>query len=41
MKEGSFDEGAHVLRAKIDMSSSPNMLDARPCYIQGFEKSTP
>ncbi|AUC16744.1 glutamine--tRNA ligase [Tenacibaculum sp. SZ-18] len=37
MKEGEFDEGAHVLRAKIDMAS-PNMLLRDPIMYRILKK---
>ena len=40
MKEGFFDEGTHVLRAKIDMSSS-NMLMRDPVIYRVLKKSHP
>ena len=40
MKEGSCDEGAHVLRAKINMSS-PNMLMRDPVIYRVLKKSHP
>jgi len=38
MKNGEFDEGAHVLRAKIDMSS-PNMLLRDPLMYRVLKKA--
>ncbi len=38
MKNGEFDEGAHVLRAKIDMTS-PNMLMRDPIMYRILKKS--
>ncbi len=38
MKEGEFDEGEHVLRAKIDMSS-PNMLMRDPIMYRVLKKA--
>jgi len=38
MKEGAFPEGAHVLRAKIDMSS-PNMLMRDPVMYRILHKA--
>ena len=38
MKEGEFDEGAHVLRAKIDMTS-PNMLLRDPIMYRILKKA--
>ena len=38
MKQGSFDEGTHVLRAKIDMSS-PNMLMRDPVMYRILKKA--
>jgi glutaminyl-tRNA synthetase len=38
MKEGEFDEGAHVLRAKIDMAS-PNMLLRDPIMYRILKKA--
>jgi len=38
MKNGDFDEGTHVLRAKIDMSS-PNMLMRDPVMYRVLKKS--
>ena len=38
MKNGAFDEGSHVLRAKIDMSS-PNMLMRDPILYRVLKKS--
>ncbi len=38
MKNGEFDEGSHVLRAKIDMSS-PNMLLRDPLMYRILKKS--
>ena len=38
MKQGEFDEGTHVLRAKIDMSS-PNMLMRDPIMYRILKKS--
>ena len=40
MKEGVFDEGTHVLRAKIDMNS-PNMLMRDPVIYRVLKKSHP
>ena len=40
MKEGIFDEGTHVLRAKIDMNS-PNMLMRDPIIYRVLKKSHP
>lgn len=40
MKEGEFDEGTHVLRAKIDMNS-PNMLMRDPVIYRVLKKSHP
>ena len=40
MKEGKHKEGAHVLRAKIDMSS-PNMLMRDPVIYRVLKKSHP
>ena len=40
MKDGAFDEGTHVLRAKIDMSS-PNMLMRDPVIYRVLKKSHP
>ena len=40
MKEGFFNEGTHVLRAKIDMSSS-NMLMRDPVIYRVLKKSHP
>ena len=40
MKEGVFDEGTHVLRAKIDMNS-PNMLMRDPVLYRVLKKSHP
>ena len=40
MKDGVFDEGTHVLRAKIDMSS-PNMLMRDPVIYRVLKKSHP
>ena len=40
MKEGIFDEGTHVLRAKIDMNS-PNMLMRDPVIYRVLKKSHP
>ena len=40
MKEGAFDEGTHVLRAKIDMNS-PNMLMRDPVIYRVLKKSHP
>ena len=40
MKEGVFDEGTHVLRAKIDMNS-PNMLMSDPVIYRVIKKSHP
>ena len=38
MKEGEFDEGSHVLRAKIDMTS-PNMLLRDPIMYRILKKA--
>ena len=38
MKNGDFDEGTHVLRAKIDMSSA-NMLMRDPVIYRVLKKS--
>ncbi|NVK52037.1 MAG: glutamine--tRNA ligase/YqeY domain fusion protein [Flavobacteriaceae bacterium] len=38
MKNGEFDEGAHVLRAKIDMTS-PNMLMRDPIMYRVLKKA--
>ena len=38
MKNGAFEEGSHVLRAKIDMSS-PNMLMRDPILYRVLKKS--
>jgi glutaminyl-tRNA synthetase len=38
MKEGAFEEGAHVLRAKIDMAS-PNMLMRDPVMYRILHKA--
>jgi glutaminyl-tRNA synthetase len=38
MKEGEFDEGSHVLRAKIDMAS-PNMLLRDPIMYRILKKA--
>ena len=40
MKDGAFDEGTHVLRAKIDMSST-NMLMRDPVIYRVLKKSHP
>ena len=40
MKAGVFDEGTHVLRAKIDMNS-PNMLMRDPVIYRVLKKSHP
>ena len=40
MKEGAFDEGTHVLRAKINMSST-NMLMRDPIIYRVLKKSHP
>ena len=40
MKDGAFDEGTHVLRAKIDMSSA-NMLMRDPVIYRVLKKSHP